>query len=151
MKATRKPAKGGLANAMFVQATAEELPDELHGVVNNIHINFPWGSLLRAVATGDEAFLASLRSIAARGCSLEIVIGVDSERDRTELDRLGIPELTSSYLRSGLIPKYKSTGFRLRDHQTLSPREWTSIATSWARRLQPNTTRKVVRLVFDVD
>jgi 16S rRNA (adenine(1408)-N(1))-methyltransferase len=30
MKATRKPSKGGLPNALFVQAAVEELPGELN-------------------------------------------------------------------------------------------------------------------------
>ncbi|MGE3465642.1 MAG: methyltransferase domain-containing protein, partial [Pyrinomonadaceae bacterium] len=91
MRATRKPAKGGLPNALFIQASVEDIPRELDGVADEIHIHFPWGSLLRAVATGDEAVLADLRRIAAADCLLEIVIGVDPERDRAELDRLGIP------------------------------------------------------------
>jgi 16S rRNA (adenine(1408)-N(1))-methyltransferase len=53
MKATRRPAKGGAPNLMFVQAAIEDLPDELNDAADEIHIHFPWGSLLRAVATGE--------------------------------------------------------------------------------------------------
>lgn len=49
MKATHKPAKGGLPNSMFVEAAIESLPDEFEGVADEIHINFPWGSLLRGL------------------------------------------------------------------------------------------------------
>ena len=70
MKATRKPAKGGLANAMFVQAAVEDLPVEFDGVADEIHIHFPWGSLLRAVATGDAADRAFHRVVDRTvGCS----------------------------------------------------------------------------------
>src|SRR5687768_15272589 len=86
MKATRKPAKGGLPNAIFVQAAVENLPEELHGIANQIHINFPWGSLLRAVTIGDPEILTSFRHIAAQGCRLEIVIGIDAVRDQGELE-----------------------------------------------------------------
>ena len=65
MKATRKPAKGGLPNAMFVQAAVEDLPAELDGVADEIHIHFPWGSLLRAFASGDSDVL----DLSAASCS----------------------------------------------------------------------------------
>ncbi len=89
MKATRKPSKGGLPNALFVQAAIEDLPDELDGIADEIHIHFPWGSLLKAVATGDEAVLASLRRISAPECMLEIVIGIDPDLGLFALDFAG--------------------------------------------------------------
>ncbi len=57
-KIYRKPAKGGAPNALFVQAAIEDLPAELDGVADEIHVHFPWGSLLRAVATGDVVAVA---------------------------------------------------------------------------------------------
>ena len=61
IKATRKPSKGGLPNALFVQAAVEDLPEELNGLANQIYVNFPWGSLLRAVMVGDQHVLISIR------------------------------------------------------------------------------------------
>ncbi len=54
-KIHRKPQKGGLRNVMFVQAAVEDLPSELDGVADELHIHFPWGSLLGAVASGDQS------------------------------------------------------------------------------------------------
>lgn len=148
MQATRKPAKGGLPNAMFVQAAVEDLPEEFGGVADEIHIHFPWGSLLKAVAVGEEAVLRSLRRIAASGCLLEIIIGIDPERDATERSRLGIPEPTMVFLHSYLIPKYKAVGFEPNDCHRLSREEWTKIDTSWARRLSSGSQRTVYFLSF---
>ena len=148
MKATRKPAKGGLPNAMFVQAAVEDLPEEFDGVADEIHIHFPWGSLLKAVATGDETVLGSLRRLAAPGCLLEIVIGVDPDRDRAELERLGIPELSPVILHSFLVPKYKKAGFGPLDCRRLSHDEWSAIDTSWSRRLSGGSQRTVYLLSF---
>ncbi len=100
IKATRKPSKGGLPNALFVQAAIEDLPDELNGAADEIHIHFPWGSLLRSVAAGDEDVLRSLRRICAPECLLEIVIGMDEERDRSEIERLGLPQLSPEHLKN---------------------------------------------------
>lgn len=148
MKVTRKPARGGLPNTIFVQAAVEDLPAELDAVADEIHIHFPWGSLLKAVATGDSDVLASLRRIAAPECLLEIIIGIDPERDRNELERLGIPDLTPIILHSYLIPKYAAAGFELLEERRFDASEWSRLETSWARKLQGNEGRKVSCLAF---
>jgi 16S rRNA (adenine(1408)-N(1))-methyltransferase len=148
MRATRKVNKGGLPNAMFVQAAVEDLPAEFDATADEIHIHFPWGSLLRAVATGDEHILHSLRRIAAPACLLEIVIGIDPDRDKTEVERLDIPDLTPIFLHSYLFPKYRTAGFELLDHGKLDSPEWSRLETSWARKLQGNIGRRVTFLVF---
>ncbi|HEU4794362.1 MAG TPA: methyltransferase domain-containing protein, partial [Pyrinomonadaceae bacterium] len=71
-KIYRKPAKGGAPNALFIQAAVEDLPAELDGVADELHVHFPWGSLLRAVAAGDVAVLRNLRRICAPGALLEV-------------------------------------------------------------------------------
>lgn len=147
MKASRKPAKGGLNNVLFVQAAVENLPDELNGVADEIHIHFPWGSLLKAVATGDENALQSLWRISAPDCFLEIIIGIDEERDRTEIERLELPQLSPEYLQKILRPKYQAAGFEVTESGVLSPSNWSKLETSWARKLQANASRKVVYLI----
>jgi 16S rRNA (adenine(1408)-N(1))-methyltransferase len=150
MKATRKPAKGGLPNVMFVQAAVEDLPEEFAGVADEIHIHFPWGSLLRAVATGDGEVLRSLRDLGAPGCLLEVVIGIDPERGRTEIDRLGVPLLTPVTLHSYLIPKYISAGFEYVEARVIGRDEWKVLETSWARKLSVGTDRTVTYILFRV-
>ena len=147
MKATRKPNKGGLPNVMFVQAAVEALPAELDGVADEIHIHFPWGSLLRAVATGDPEVLASLRQIAAPECLLEVVIGIDSEKDKTEIDRLRIQDLSDKYARAILTEKYAAAGFEVTECRALDRSEWERLESSWARKLKTNRNRSVFYLV----
>lgn len=148
MRATRKPAKGGLPNAMFVQAAVEDLPEEFRGAADEIHIHFPWGSLLKAVARGDDEVLKSLRRIAAPECRLEIVIGIDPVRDKAKIQRLDIPDLTPIVLHSYLIPKYLAAGFELIDHGRLDSSQWSKLETSWARKLQGSQDRRVTYLTF---
>jgi len=148
MKATRKPAKGGLPNVLFIQAAIENLPAELNAAADEIHIHFPWGSLLRAVALGDENILAALKRIAAPEAELEIVIGIDPERDRTEIERLGLPDLSEEYLRKTLVPRYEAAGFQILESGVLTSPEWSRLETSWARRLQTDAKRRVVYLIF---
>ena len=146
-KATRKPAKSGLPNVLFVQAAIENLPEELDGVADEIHIHFPWGSLLRAVANGGESALQNLRRICATDCLLEIVIGLDPERDRAEIERLELPSLSSAYLKDTLTPKYERAGFKVTEKGILSASDWQQFETSWARKLQGNANRTVVYLI----
>lgn len=150
MKATRKPAKGGLPNVLFLQAAVENLPEELNGVADEIHIHFPWGSLLRAVLTGDEDILKNLKRISAPECLLEIIIGIDIERDKTEIERLGLPALTTEYLENTLCPKYTAAGFEVIEKGILNKSDWSRLETSWARKLQGNESRKVVYLIAQI-
>ena len=148
MKATRKPAKGGLPNVLFVQAAVENLPEELNTVADEIHIHFPWGRLLRAVVSGDEIILQSLRRICAAECLVEIVIGIDEERDKSEIERLELPQLSSEYLENILIPKYKTSGFEILERGVLNSSDWSKLETSWARKLQGGLNRKVIYLIL---
>jgi 16S rRNA (adenine(1408)-N(1))-methyltransferase len=148
MKATRKIAKGGLPNVLFIQAAVENLPEELNEVADEIHIHFPWGSLLRAVIAGDESVLQSLRRICASDCFVEIVIGIDEERDRSEIERLELPRLSPNYLEDLLIPKYEAAGFEILEKGTLSSSDWSKLETSWARKLQSGANRQVTYLIL---
>ena len=149
MKATRNPSKGGLPNVRFVQAAIEDLPDELNSCANEIHIHFPWGSLLKAVASGEHNALTSLRRIAAEDCLLEIIVGVDPIRDKTEIERLGIPVLSSRYINDVLNKEYERAGFKMLENGTLGRDAWSRIETSWAKRLSVNEKREVIYLLFE--
>ena len=140
-KIHRRPAKGGLPNALFIQAAVEELPEELIGVADEVHIHFPWGSLLGAVATGDPSTLQNLRRICVPGALLEVVIGLDPERDRTEIERLDLQPVTPSFVDSVLTPKYRQAGFEVVETGSLTSPEWGHLRTSWAKRLQGGGNR----------
>jgi 16S rRNA (adenine(1408)-N(1))-methyltransferase len=148
MRATRKPAKGGLPNAMFVQAAVEALPAEFAGMAGEIRINFPWGSLLRAVAAGESEVLSSLRRIARDRAVMEIVIGADAVRDRAELDRLGVPVPSLERIERDLAPRYEAAGFTLTGCREVAPVEWARFETSWARKLSGNESRRVFMIRF---
>ncbi|MBI1878593.1 MAG: methyltransferase domain-containing protein [Chloroflexi bacterium] len=146
-KIHRKPAKGGLPNVLFIHAAVEALPAELDGVADEVHIHFPWGSLLRAVATGDETALRSLRRICASEAMLEIIIGLDPERDQSEIASLGLTPLTPEFLEMTLVPSYEAVGFEVSERGILAASEWPKLKTSWAKRLQGNTGRALIYLI----
>lgn len=143
----RKPPKGGLRNVLFVHAPVEDLPRELDGIADEIHIHFPWGSLLRAVALGNADVLAGLRRVAASGAWLEIVIGVDESRDAGEVARLGLPSLTVAYVRSTLTPRYAAAGFAVEESGLVDAADWPHIDTTWAKRLHDNRARRLLFVI----
>jgi len=145
-KIHRKPAKGGAPNVLFIQSAVEDLPAELDGVADEVHVHFPWGSLLRAVVTGDIAVLRNLHRICAREALLEVVIAIDPARDQTEIERLELPALTSDYL-AKLISRYQSAGFEVFEYGILSAEQWSEFETSWAKRLKGNDQRSVTYLI----
>ena len=118
----------------------------MDGVADELHIQFPWGSLLKGVAKGDETVLRNLRRICANRASLEVIIGLDPNRDRSEVKRLELPDLSASYFESELVPKYRSFGFELVDYGTLSSPTWPQIESSWAKRLRQSETRILIYL-----
>ena len=146
-KIHRKPAKGGLTNVLFLQAAVEDLPPELDGVADEVHVHFPWGSLLKGVLTGDERVLGNLRRICAADALLEVVVALDPERDAAELERLDIPPLSPELIESVLAPRYQKAGFAINEKGLLPASEWTSLHTSWARRLKGSANRSLTYLI----
>jgi 16S rRNA (adenine(1408)-N(1))-methyltransferase len=146
-KIHRKPAKGGAPNVLFIQSAVEDLPTELDGVADELHVHFPWGSLLRAIATADAAVLQNLRRICSAGALLEVVIGLEPERDQSEIERLGLTPLSLKFIDDELIPKYAAAGFETIERGILSASEWPELKTSWSKRLQGNERRTITYLI----
>lgn len=146
-KIHRRPAKGGLPNVLFLQAAVEALPSELDSMANQVHVNFPWGSLLRGVATGDQLVLGNLRRICTADAFLKIMIGFDFDRDRSEIDRLGLPKFDTGYMNSVLAAAYRNAGFDLVEKENTTPSNWPEFQTSWAKRLRTSRNRSFIRIV----
>ena len=143
----RKPAKGGLPNVLFVQSAVEDLPCELAGIASEVFVNFPWGSLLRGVAGGNQIALINLRGICSSDALLRVTFGLDPERDRAEIERLELPIFSTEYIDSTLAGHYRTAGFEIIGSETLGTSDWSRLETSWAKRLKENTNRSVVRIL----
>ena len=135
-----------MPNVLFVQAAVEMLPAELEGLANDVYINFPWGSLLRVLALAEESSLKNLRAICAPGARLKVFLGIDSERDRAEIERLGLPILSADYADAVLVVKYRKAGFEIVDIESSPSSRLPEMQTSWARRLQGSSTRSFLRI-----
>ncbi|HUO84351.1 MAG TPA: class I SAM-dependent methyltransferase [Thermoanaerobaculia bacterium] len=146
-KIHRKPAKGGLSNALFLQAAVEDLPVELEGLAMEVWVLFPWGSLLHAVATGAPDRLGNLRRLCAPGALLRVVLAIDRERDRTELEGLGVEPPSLEMIDSVLTARYRSAGFEIVERGELPLAERAKLQTTWSRKLGLREERPVLLIV----
>lgn len=142
-RAAAKPSRGGVDNAMFLHASAEALPGSLAGTAGEIIVNYPWGSLLRALAAPDSAVLAKLAALGRPGASLTALINVQPLRDAAQASRLGLGAANLLQQPERLRDAYARAGFedlRIRD-ATRDP----VAETSWAKHLAVSK-REVWRL-----
>jgi 16S rRNA (adenine(1408)-N(1))-methyltransferase len=68
----REYSRAKLTNLLFVIASAQSLPHELTGLVSHVTINFPWGSLLESLLTGDPQLMHGLVSVLGGAGRLEV-------------------------------------------------------------------------------
>ena len=78
-----------------------------------------------------------------------MTIGLDLERDRTEVERLELPQLSIAYVNAVLVGEYKNAGFKIVKTETLAPLDWLELQTSWAKRLKGNPSRSLIRIVAE--
>ena len=147
-KIHRRPDKGGLSNVLFVQASAEDLPADLDVIASEVLVQFPWGSLLRGVAGGDEMVLRNLRRLCLPKARLHITIGIDPQRDRHEWKRLELPPLSKDYVKQVLSHRYRIAGLRIVSTEEVSG-EGLDSQTSWARQLKKNSRRSLFRITAE--
>lgn len=146
-KIHRKPAKGGAPNVLFVSAAVEDLPSELAGLANEVHVHFPWGSLLKAFASGDVGVLQKVRRICATDAFLEVLIGLDPQRDKSEIARLAIEAPSIDSIDKVLAPKYRAAGFEITERGTISASAWGEFKSAWAKRLRGSSSRAITYIV----
>jgi len=90
-----------LPNALFVIASAQSLPMELNGLISHITINFPWGSLLESLLTGDARLMNSLEHISSSVASLDIRLNGGALAEAGMALEAGADQIYNNMLRSG--------------------------------------------------
>jgi 16S rRNA (adenine(1408)-N(1))-methyltransferase len=128
-RAARTERKGGLPNALFLAAAADELPDSLAGAVDLLTVVLPWGSLLRGLVRGDADLLGALRQTLAPGAELELLLSVqpvDHALGLPLLDEVTVEGLAAAYARAGLIA---------REARPATSEDVERLGSSWAKRL----------------
>ncbi|MGE5072819.1 MAG: class I SAM-dependent methyltransferase, partial [Anaerolineae bacterium] len=115
-----------LPNLLFVISDAQSLPFELRGLVSHIAINFPWGSLLEGLLTGNALLMDGLAGLASDRASLEVRLNAAALQEAGVTLDAGIERISGSLSRLG----WRVKAPRHMDTQLLQ-----SFPSTWARRL----------------
>ena len=130
---------------LFVQATAEILPEELNGLASRISVLFPWGSLLKAAVLPDIAVLRGLRRACQPKAEIRIVFGYDQIREARLLTELALPALTLKHLQERLPPMYREAGFAIAA-ELVGGCVVREIPSTWAKKLAQGKGRAFFEL-----
>ena len=142
-RASRKPARGGAANVLYVVAGLAQLPPELSGLAAIVRVNFPWAGLLRGILTADVSSTAALAGLMAPGAFLEIVLSYDPQHDRAATEGEALPPLSETFIRETLAKAYRGAGIEFTEARLLSMDEALAIPSTWGRRLLHGRPRDV--------
>jgi 16S rRNA (adenine(1408)-N(1))-methyltransferase len=132
-RAAAKPSRGGVDNAMFVCAAAEALPGMLAGAADEITINYPWGSLLRAVALPDVDVLAGIAKLGKPGARFAAVINVQPLRGASQAAGLGLADAALLRGEAALREGYARAGLDVASVRAMA--DDARPATSWGKHL----------------
>lgn len=150
VKASKKEAKGGLDNVLYVVDNALNIPDELANFVDNIYINLPWGSLRDAVVKGEEQLLNGIRKIGKAKSNLDIYVTYSSLYEAKVITLRELPELSEEYINENLKPKYRDCGINIKRVELCNNDSLKKLDTSWAKKLAFGRKREVFHLNCEI-
>lgn len=145
-RARRKPARGGAKNVWFICSAVEALPIALAEIADEIHVHFPWGSLLWAIYRPDIAILARIAGMGKPGATFTARINTSILNDALIRRRLHLP-LAPSEMGSRLHSPYAAAGIRLERVEVRDE----APHTTWGRRLGSGHPDRVLILEGVVD
>ena len=128
-RAAASPRRGGLPNAMFLVAPAEELPGALAGTADELVVALPWGSLLRGILDTDVALLEKMRAcLRARG-EMELLLSTTARDGQRGLSLENAPDAAC------LAARFAVLGLDVREWRGADESDVTRLSSSWAKRL----------------
>jgi 16S rRNA (adenine(1408)-N(1))-methyltransferase len=122
----REYSRAKLTNLLFVIASAQSLPHELSRLVSHITINFPWGSLLGSLLSGDPLLMRGLETIAQPSASLDLRLNGGALSEQGWSLEKGAEQIRENLLRSG---------WQVGNPMRMDARALRSVPTTWAKRL----------------
>lgn len=134
-KASRKPAKGGRNNLVYLRVAVEALPPELRGIADEVHVLLPWGHLLEGIVRAESDVLEGLAALARAGASVAITLNGEIWVESTPARYADLPVPTPEYVRDVVAPGFARVGITLGPARYLTAEETKALPSTWARRL----------------
>ncbi len=122
----RDHSRAKLSNMLFVIASAQELPHELNGLVSQITISFPWGSLLGSLLSGNAALMNGLVCIAQKDTQVNILLNGGAMAEQGVELEAGATRIQENLL---------TAGWRCGNPIPVSMEALRRYPTTWAKRL----------------
>jgi 16S rRNA (adenine(1408)-N(1))-methyltransferase len=133
--AAASPRRGGLPNALFLAAAAEELPAVLSSQADLITVALPWGSLLRGHVAPDAQMIAGICGCLREGGELELLLSA------TERDGATGSTLASDEDAAQLASRLESAGLSVVEWRPAGQSDVARLSSGWGRRLGIPATR----------
>ncbi len=105
-------------------------------------VNFPWGSLLRGIAFGEEEVIGPLARLAKPCASIRILLSVEP-RDLIA----GVPAIDPPFL-AGKAARYRGAGLTISACRRAYEADLRASDSSWAKRLTTGRSRAVMALTL---
>lgn len=128
-----------LSNALFIIASAQSLPREVNGMVSDVSINFPWGSLIESLLNDDACLMNGLWEMTRPRATMVLHLNADAlatsgwdlESGANQIERV-----------------LNAAGWKTRSLSCLDARDLCEIPTTWAKRLAFGRDPRAVRLML---
>jgi len=122
----REHSQAKLQNLLFVIASAQELPYELMGLASHITINFPWGSLLESLLSGDPELIRGLKSVSRARAALDLRLNGGALAEAGKTLEAGTDRIYFNLLQAG---------WQLEHPVMMDASALKQFPSTWARRL----------------
>jgi hypothetical protein len=122
-------------NALFVRASVEALPVELHAIADTVTVLLPWGKLLEGIVRGVAEVVGGIAAVAKSGARVEIVLNGEIWQASTPARYEDLPLPTPSYVADVVAPVFATNGIDLEPAVWMRAAEAKSLNTTWARKL----------------
>ena len=143
-RASAKPSRGGVPNALFLIASAEALPAALSSQASLVTVNYPWGGLLRTLVEPDPGGLRAVVGLLQPGGRLIALLNASVTDHRDYGERLGLPPLDEAHIDERLVPGWQESGLESVTWHRLEPDQEPSHHTTWGRRLVRGSNRSTI-------
>lgn len=138
----KKPAKGGIKNALFVLSKVEEIPEELNGIANQVFINFPWAGLLKGLLLVEDMTWGPIKRICKQGALIDILFTYEDATEKNEFKKLGLPDISIAYLKNMVAAKLVDNGLKVLEIKDVNYTDIKKFPSSWAKKLGYGRDRK---------
>ena len=122
----RKYSQAKLHNMLFVIASAQNLPNELDGLISHIIINFPWGSLLESLLIADPKLMRGLESVSRSTASVDLHLNGGALAEAGTTLEIGADKIYNNILQAG---------WQISAPTLMNANALRSFPTTWAKRL----------------